>query len=233
MSSLENLKSIVLAEEKALLERRKRRIESLDDDKSKYTLLPPIWLVDWDSKKINFNYNKVIGDVLTFSSNPSVDVLTYAARVNELDKVMGELTRNICASSCPDAPAGCCNGQFHKYTDFKAILNLQENEANINAWVICEEDPNLCKYHTNTGCKLTLLKSPLCLGYLCAEIDIELTMKNPNETTSVFLNAMDKVAHSKLEYYERVFEGNFKGRDDILDAMDVAIVYGRDLIRKS
>jgi hypothetical protein len=97
----------------------------------------------------------------------------YAERTAKLDEVLNNLTREFCAEKCLSGPIGCCQGQCYQSFEVpKEMLQLQEQQAIENGWKPHNEP--VCKYHSETGCSLTTLKSPLCIGYICRHLAVNL-----------------------------------------------------------
>lgn len=91
----------------------------------------------------------------------------YTARTARLDVILDKLTKYFCANTCKEGIEGCCMFNAYKFDVLEEMLELQEEEALKNGW---ETEGSKCKYHSATGCKLTLFKPPVCINFLCTDL---------------------------------------------------------------
>jgi hypothetical protein len=126
-------------------------------------------------------------------------LLEYAMKSRRLDQITGELTKPYCANRCGRLPIGCCSILGYDLDLVpKTMLALQKLEARRSGWVEREDDHE-CKYHADTGCVLTLFKSPACIGYLCEELMADLALRAPARALNSFVSGLSKFRNSYLD----------------------------------
>ena len=148
-------------------------------------------------------------------------IQSYGKKVKQLDDILVSLTKPLCSerNNCVEDIAsktkeyGCCDHSEHHLsgltTDF---LIVQKIEAETNGW---KKEGDKCKYHSTDGCYLTHYKSPLCVGYLCGNIESKLRLAYNKDIARLFVNAMDSIAGSDIHVI-----GN-----TIIGRIDTAIAY--------
>jgi hypothetical protein len=133
-------------------------------------------------------------------------MLEYALLARHLDTLMGVLNKTLCKTACPDPPVGCCR---HLGYDLGLIpdrmLIAQAIEATRYGWRP-PPNPDLekCRYHTDSGCALRLLKSPACIGAMCNAVEADLNRRFPEALLNRFRTAMENFRNSDIDR-ERVF----------------------------
>ncbi len=169
-------------------------------------------------------------------------IVHYINRTKKLDEVLNELTREICATECHNWKRGCCDGQhFDRGISFELkdlTGHLQVLQALKNGWQEKNKEDRMCKYHSKEGCKLDTLKTPLCIGYVCYNLNLflaeELGIKDlhyaPKKGDSLrklyddFITSMGRVSGGILSL----------DQDDsffVFSNLDKAIRYGKELIK--
>ncbi|MBS3094221.1 hypothetical protein J4474_01010 [Candidatus Pacearchaeota archaeon] len=153
-------------------------------------------------------------------NSPVIFLLNYASRTKQLDGILTRLgTRKICADKdkCVQYQKGvehigCCSRDSYRTPDIAGLIIMQEIEAKRKGWE--NRHGNFCKYLSSDGCKLSLFKSPLCMGYLCSRLEGLLLFAGKNGQN--FCSAMRMVKCGIPEIGERT----------LFHAMDKAIEYG-------
>ena len=177
------------------------------------------------------------GITLRKRGNYSFDTVAtaYAIRTKKLDKILNELgTRDFCAVKCPKIEpekkhVGCCDANHYKRTCFPEFFDFQELEAKKKGWVE-KGKKEACKYlDLNSGCVLTLFKSPICIGALCIEfidsLKKEYNKRNVEKFFYEMRNIFDDLMLCKLS------KGNWKYLyKDLFKSMNKAITAGRKLV---
>ncbi|MBR9705989.1 hypothetical protein GOV14_03070 [Candidatus Pacearchaeota archaeon] len=97
-------------------------------------------------------------------------IVDYSFRTRKLDVILRELTRDACINKCKHEDPRCCDANYFNRSVSSQILAIQQLEALKNKvhLRISTRDDGECNYHNVGGCKLTLFKSPLCMGHLCS-----------------------------------------------------------------
>ena len=145
-------------------------------------------------------------------------LLEYAMKSRRLDQITGELTKAYCANRCGRLPIGCCSILGYDLDLVpRTMLTLQKIEARRSGWVECEDDQK-CRYHADTGCVLSLFKSPACIGYLCEELMADLAPRAPAHALNAFVSGLSK------------FRNSYVDRANIFWIMDETIDAGYGLI---
>lgn len=114
-------------------------------------------------------------------------LLEYATKSRRLDYILGVLTKDYCATRCQKLPVGCCyilGYDLGLVPD--VMLTAQQLEALRTGWIMPDSEEK-CRYHTTSGCRLALFKSPACIGYLCEELVTELQTRFPSADVDKFL----------------------------------------------
>jgi len=142
-------------------------------------------------------------------------VVEYASKTKQLDEVLTELTKSICAERCSDGYGSCCHTTYYDASIPSPMVKLQKMEAGESG---LEKGDSECRYHSETGCHLTLFKSPICIGYLCLSLKNRINSIG-NEEVYDFLCEMDEI---KLM---------FAADPEILPHMDKAIEIGQRLVQ--
>jgi hypothetical protein len=146
-------------------------------------------------------------------------LLAYAAKSRELDTLLDRLgAKKFCAVHCDKSPGGCCWEHTYRMgnEDFFEFLALQEAEARKRGWLRPGER---CRYHSDTGCKLSLFKAPVCLRLLCPRLveSIEARFGRPARDFNHALAQLSPDIHRS---------------QTLLREMDRAILAGRRILAK-
>jgi len=145
-------------------------------------------------------------------------MLEYAMKSRHLDDIVGALTKRFCATGCPKLPTGCCYiSGYDLGLVPKTMLRLQAVEARRNGHNTPPVEEK-CKYHTHTGCTLSLFKSPACIGYLCGGLAISLEETHPPVELAAFRECLETFRNCHID------------RSRVFDAMDGVIAAGRKLV---
>ncbi|MBN2458688.1 hypothetical protein JXB28_00230 [Candidatus Woesearchaeota archaeon] len=164
------------------------------------------------------------------SITPELEELVqeYAVRARKLDKILGVLTKDYCATRCPSAPIGCCDEDHYlQGIDYSLvdIFNQMHQEESKGKIPIGRKPQSACDYHTEHGCVLET-KPPVCLGYMCQQLSDNILLRYRLERDLEprafdFLNFMDRFHSIKLSKHDspRLFY-----------YMDKAIVAGNALL---
>ena len=114
-------------------------------------------------------------------------LLEYAVHARALDRVIGALTKDFCATRCDRLPVGCCSIQGYDMGLVpQTMLEAQRLEAH-RGGLLPIERADECRYHTPRGCGITLFKSPACLGCLCADLQLHLKKTTPPHLAEDFI----------------------------------------------
>ena len=148
----------------------------------------------------------------------------YQQRVILLELIMDEMgLKEYCAENCLRLPVGCCNDNYFNRMVPYELESLQRQEVVANGLECSRLILSLsreCIYHTTEGCKLTTLKSPACVGFLCKKLEDYVAFKYVLGDSDVFIKNMKKVS-----------EGSLVGdADSLFSNMDTAIETGKALI---
>ncbi len=148
-------------------------------------------------------------------------MLEYAMKSKHVDDIVGALTKPYCAASCHKLPTGCCYILGYDLGLVpKTMLRLQAVEARRNGHITPRVEDK-CKYHTPTGCTLSLFKSPACIGYLCDGLIGSLEEAYPEAELNTFFKHLE------------IFRNCHIDRSQVFDAMDGLIAAGRKLVEIS
>jgi hypothetical protein len=132
-------------------------------------------------------------------------MLEYALKSRQLDKIIGVLTKGFCANKCTILPLGCCYILGYDMGMVpKTMLKLQIIEAKRTGWKEPEREDK-CKFHSPTGCVISLFKSPACIGYLCDDLNDYLHEKYQDAHLKVFLRNLSKFRNSYIDRH-KIFE---------------------------
>ena len=133
-------------------------------------------------------------------------MLEYALLSRRLDTLMGVLNKSFCKTACPDPPVGCCRLLGYDLGLVPdRMLQAQELEARRHGWEMPRHpDLRKCRYHTDTGCALRLLKSPACIGAMCSAVEADLGRRFPEGPLDRFRKAMTDFRNSDIDR-EQVF----------------------------
>ena len=129
-------------------------------------------------------------------------LLEYATKSRRLDYVLGVLTKDYCATHCQKLPVGCCyilGYDLGLVPD--VMLKAQQLEALRTGWSMPNSEEK-CRYHTTSGCRLALFKSPACIGYLCEELVTELQKRFPVADVDKFLTDLAIFRNCDLDRVE-------------------------------
>jgi hypothetical protein len=145
-------------------------------------------------------------------------MLEYAMKSRHVDNMVGALTKRFCATSCPKLPTACCYILGYDLGLVpKTMLRLQAVEARRNGHSTPPVEEK-CRYHTHTGCTLSLFKSPACIGYLCDGLKTSLEETYPALELAAFTRCLETFRDCPID------------RSQVFDAMDGVIAAGRKLV---
>jgi hypothetical protein len=145
-------------------------------------------------------------------------MLEYAMKSRHVDDIVGALTKPFCAASCHKLPTGCCYILGYDLGLVpKTMLQLQAVEARRNGHRTPRVEEK-CKYHSSSGCTLSVFKSPACIGYLCDGLIGSLEDTYPEAELNAFFK------------YLEIFRNCHIDRSQVFDAMDGLIGAGRKLV---
>jgi len=144
-------------------------------------------------------------------------LLAYAARARELDTILAKLgAKEFCAADCDKLPEGCCWEYAYRIgnEDFFEFLAVQDVEARKHGW---HRPGSRCRYHSETGCKLSLFKAPVCIRLLCPRL-VQALEKRFGRGARDFNDALAKLSL------------DIQRSPTLLGEMDHAIALGRKLL---
>ncbi len=145
-------------------------------------------------------------------------MLEYAMKSRHVDHLVGDLTKRFCATSCPKLPTGCCYILGYDLGLVpKTMLRLQAIESRRHGHLIPTVEEK-CKYHTRTGCTLSLFKTPACIRYLCDDLIESLEATYPRSDVADFLTCLETFGNCHID------------RSKVFAAMDGVIASGRKLV---
>lgn len=133
-------------------------------------------------------------------------LLEYALFSVQIDKIIGELTKNYCAQNCDRLPVGCCSVLGYDLGIIpEVMLEAQTLEARTRGFL--EPSPLLkkCRFHTDEGCIIALFKTPACVGFLCEGLIFMLEETYPKPMARDFVAALTAFRNCDIDRRE-VFE---------------------------
>ena len=142
----------------------------------------------------------------------------YSSKAVELGKILSKIgTLEYCQTLCPENDGvGCCDFNHHLAGITNELLERQNSKANIGGHI---DEAYFCKFHSKEkGCAVGEYKSPLCIGYLCDELQGYLSRIDPL-VSSEFIQSMKYVAKSSFLQHGELVNSR----------MDKAIESGRRL----
>ena len=136
-------------------------------------------------------------------------LLEYAHWSARLDRCLGVLTQEFCASRCQRpplllgsghvAPVGCCSVLgYDMGLVTGGMLRAQELEARAGGWTPPDVE-EYCKYLGPRGCRLRLFKSPACAGMLCDELQDHLRRRHEPRSVEAFLEPLARYRNMVLD----------------------------------
>lgn len=145
---------------------------------------------------------------------------TYLRLARELNQVLEVITQPYCSNYCPNPPRGCCTAPFRKVqTGSEDLGPFQRIEAVVNGWSFTVAEK--CCYHDDQkGCYLKKAKSPLCLGFLCYDLERFLENRYGQSQTQDFIDYMNALRVSTLQRPVNLFHH-----------LSEAIRFGKKLVR--
>ncbi|MBR9705988.1 hypothetical protein GOV14_03065 [Candidatus Pacearchaeota archaeon] len=173
-------------------------------------------------------------------------VLDYSFRTRTLDAILQELTRDACINKCEQSEPRCCTRDYFKTGVPSQILAVQSFEAIKNKahLKISSNSNGDCNYHNFDGCKLTLFKSPICLGHICSVPRKDLPGSDEGgrprsahtKLCRSFINSMCEIRSSTLnvppDWYMKSRSSNpLSPFPEVLNRLDDAIKYGSELVK--
>lgn len=146
-------------------------------------------------------------------------LLEYAHFSIQIDQIIGELTKDFCAKSCARLPIGCCRVLGYDLGLVPDVmLDAQVAEAKLQLW----QEPSLleerCKFHTDTGCAISMFKTPACIGFMCDELNRLLEAEYPQSLARSFISALTELRNRDID------------REEIFLRMQRVISAGEDLL---
>ena len=145
-------------------------------------------------------------------------MLEYAVKSRHVDPIIGVLTKPFCATSCHKPPVGCCYILGYDLGLVpQTMLRLQAVESRRNGHLPPATEET-CRYHTSTGCTLSLFKSPACIGALCDPLMESLQKRYPARELAAFLRCLETFRNGHID------------RVQVFHAMDGVIRTGRALL---
>ena len=140
----------------------------------------------------------------------------YSKKINSLDGILDNLTRNYCQKLCPeDDNVGCCGANHYLAGSSEELFKLQEQEFKGES---IQTSQGNCKYHSSDhGCGIKT-KSPLCIGYLCMSLEHYLR-KFDDKKGLDFIYSLEAIGKSSIVQHDFL----------LLSLLDKAIEKGKAL----
>jgi len=139
--------------------------------------------------------------------------IAYSLYMRQMDAIQDTSVRVICAGACDRPPVGCCNANHHVILSpsdvmvsrptntamhlAHVITGLQRSEHEHRVDQGSTLTPGHCSCLSNSGCTLSLFKSPLCAHYLCGSVQELLRLEHGAPATA-FIDAMHAVASQTI-----------------------------------
>lgn len=133
-------------------------------------------------------------------------LLEYALFSRQIDRIIGELTKNYCAHNCDRLPVGCCSVLGY---DLGLVPEVMLEAQTMEARILGFREPSplvkKCKFHHDDGCIIALFKTPACVGFLCEGLIFMLEETYPQAMARDFVAALTAFRNCDIDRRE-VFE---------------------------
>lgn len=155
----------------------------------------------------------------------------YASRTRQLDQILDDLTKDFCRR-CSEYQISetkpCCKSRpyppYHMSGATPELLEHQKKEARANG-VEPVYRRDFCNFLTENGCVLKVYKSPVCIGYMCFDLEEHLNKEFGEENVKPFAENMKMI--KRAGYINPLLKRN---PQVLFEFMDEAIEYGLVLV---